>query len=1126
LLEWTGERFVPGVTGDIEIEHLHRYHAASESVRGLRVLDIACGEGYGSAILAAQALSVVGVDISPEAVTHARATYPSLRLRFEVGSCERIPLGDASVDAVVCFETLEHVTAHDQVMAEFRRVLEPGGFLVISSPDRLEYSDVPKFHNPFHVRELYLSEFRDLLGRNFRNVQVYGQRVQYSSMLAPIDDPQSPFISFRADAGQMVRGRGIVRPVYFVAVASDRACPPLSVGALEPQLPPFVNEMEKLRATLAASAAEAARLGSSFSQQEARVAEQGVQLEAAVSELKEVTRSLGDQLEAQRVELGEQRVDLQEGRMLLSLAEGRTRQLDSELQIVRASRSWRLTAPLRTAMGVARKLHPRRRLRRATELLFTLIYRCLPLGRSARSRIRNQLFRTFPSVFSHTDSYRAWRERGMVDERPVDPRRPSVFHVSPSGTTATNGPLAGTMQHRAASDGWSLPVADGIWEWADGDEIRERVARAEASRRDAMVVQHCEIISLKESDLDAAVVGLRFPEATNPLVSIVVPTYGNFKYTVECLLSIARCGSSIASEVIVADDASTDGTVERLARVPNLRVLPAQQNQGFLRNVNRALPAARGRFVVLLNNDVQALPGWLDALVAPALELKGVGAVGPKVLYPSGHLQEAGCAFRPDGTSEMVGLNDSPDLPQYNYLRDVHYCSGACLLVDAAILRELGGFDDALAPAYCEDSDLCLRLRERGLRVIYNPASVVVHHLSKTTALTGNDSKLAQIGSNLETFVRKWQATLERLTDVRIVAFYLPQFHPIPENDRWWGPGFTEWRNVAQAQPNFVGHYQPRLPADLGFYDLRAPETADRQAALARRYGIDAFCYYYYWFAGRRLLDMPLERLLTQARPDLPFCLCWANENWTRRWDGREQEVLMAQAHSDTDDEAVIRDLIRYLRHPNYLRVNGKPLLAVYRVPLFPNFSRTASTWRRICREEGLGDIYLTMVESFDLVAKPVHPASFGCDAAIEFPPHGMADPRPPSGIVTNARFVGQVADYREMVARYCLREQPGYIRFRGLSPGWDNTARRQDASFCMENATPGAFEAWAEYVIDQTRRMRNGDERLVFVNAWNEWAEGAYLEPDLRFGHEFLEALKNAKESELLKRRSRYALG
>jgi SAM-dependent methyltransferase len=176
-------------------------------------------------------------------------------MRFEAGSAEQIPLDDASVDAVVCFDTLEHVAAHDQVLAEFRRVLKPGGFLVISCPDRLEYSEVPKFKNPFHVRELYLNEFRDLLGRHFRNVQVYGQRVQYSSMLAPLDDVQSPFISFRSDGSEVVRGQGIVRPVYFLAVASDRSCPPLPAGALAPQVPGYWAEMETLRAALTSAEA-------------------------------------------------------------------------------------------------------------------------------------------------------------------------------------------------------------------------------------------------------------------------------------------------------------------------------------------------------------------------------------------------------------------------------------------------------------------------------------------------------------------------------------------------------------------------------------------------------------------------------------------------------------------------------------------------------------------------------------------------------------------------------------------------------------------------------------------------------------------------------------------------------
>jgi hypothetical protein len=210
----------------------------------------------------------------------------------------------------------------------------------------------------------------------------------------------------------------------------------------------------------------------------------------------------------------------------------------------------------------------------------------------------------------------------------------------------------------------------------------------------------------------------------------------------------------------------------------------------------------------------------------------------------------------------------------------------------------------------------------------------------------------------------------------------------------------------------------------------------------------------------------------------------------------------------------------------HYIRIDGRPLLLVYRVGLFPDFARTAQTWRRICLEQGIGEIYLAMVESFEMVFKPTHPSEYGCDAAVEFPPQGMAEVRQTSGPVINPAFKGQVGDYRELAVRYCLRLHVPYTRFRGIMPGWDNTARRQDNSFAFEHATPGAFQAWAEHIIDQTRTLRSGDERIVFVNAWNEWAEGAYLEPDRRYGHTFLEALKNARQAAALKRRNRYMLG
>jgi lipopolysaccharide biosynthesis protein len=217
---------------------------------------------------------------------------------------------------------------------------------------------------------------------------------------------------------------------------------------------------------------------------------------------------------------------------------------------------------------------------------------------------------------------------------------------------------------------------------------------------------------------------------------------------------------------------------------------------------------------------------------------------------------------------------------------------------------------------------------------------------------------------------------------------------------------------------------------------------------------------------------------------------------------------------------------MRYFRSPNYIRVNGKPLVVVYRVTLFPDFQRTAALWRTACREAGIGEIHLAMVESFELVHKGTPPSAYGCDASIEFPPQELAEVKLPDGEIINPEFNGLVADYRDLAVRYATRPNPGYCRFRGVTPGWDNTARRQHNSFCFEHATPGAFQAWLETAVEKTKSELSGDERIIFVNAWNEWAEGAYLEPDRRFGHTFLEAVKNARESAHLQRMDNYMLG
>jgi GT2 family glycosyltransferase len=674
----------------------------------------------------------------------------------------------------------------------------------------------------------------------------------------------------------------------------------------------------------------------------------------------------------------------------------------------------------------------------------------------------------------------------------------------------------------------ALPAADGTWEWRDYQTVKRRISEARAAQPGAGFAGAIDVLDTGKEPLASLAQRIVLPDpGSAPEISIILPVFNHLRLTLECLLSISRCsGTGPTYEVLVRDDASTDDTAAVVPGIAHLRYARNGKNLGFLRNCNQAIADVRGKFVVFINNDTQVSRDWLTILRGTFDRHPRVGVVGPRFVFPDGRLQEAGAALRPDGTAEMIGMGEDPAQPRFSYVRRVDYTSGACLMISAQLLRDLQGFSEEFLPCYCEDSDLCLRVQEKGYFVYYNPDVTIVHHLSRTTASINDDFKLKCVANNLQTLTAKWADRLERSCAPKIIAFYLPQFHPFPENNQWWGEGFTEWTNVTKATPNFVGHYQPRLPADLGFYDLRLDEVMAKQAELAARYGIEGFCFYYYWFAGKRLLERPIERMLASGSPDFPFCLCWANENWTRRWDGHDAEILVAQAYSREDDLKVIQDLARYFRDSRYIRVDGRPLILVYRVTSFPDFSQTAALWRKYCLDQDIGEIYIAMVESFELVRAANKPGVFGCDAAVEFPPQELAHATEPSGQVINPDFHGQTGDYRQLAVTFATRQAPDYTRFLGVMPGWDNTARMQDRSFCFEHATPGAFQAWIEAAIEQTRAQQYGDERLIFVNAWNEWAEGAYLEPDRRFGHAFLEAVRRAKDAALLMRMEKYALG
>jgi lipopolysaccharide biosynthesis protein len=363
--------------------------------------------------------------------------------------------------------------------------------------------------------------------------------------------------------------------------------------------------------------------------------------------------------------------------------------------------------------------------------------------------------------------------------------------------------------------------------------------------------------------------------------------------------------------------------------------------------------------------------------------------------------------------------------------------------------------------------------------------------------------------------------------DVRTIAFYLPQYHPVPENDEWWGKGFTEWTNVSQAQPLFSDHYQPHLPADLGFYDLRLPEARQAQADLARAYGIHGFCYYHYWFGGKRILERPLNDVLKSGEPDFPFCICWANENWTRTWDGTETAVLLEQKYSEADDRAHIQSLADTFRDPRYIRIDGKPLFLVYRTSKLPDPKRTAEIWREEAIDLGIGELFLCRVESFSGDGA-IHPHEIGFDASVEFQPDGrhFGDHLYRSRFIQKLDRIGidlkrhgennSIFSYAQLVENALADDRSvPYPKFPCVTPQWDNSARRRkNGAFIFHGSTPELYEKWLRTTIEKVK-YDTPDENIVFINAWNEWAEGNHLEPCQKWGRAYLEATKRAIDSQ-----------
>jgi hypothetical protein len=359
----------------------------------------------------------------------------------------------------------------------------------------------------------------------------------------------------------------------------------------------------------------------------------------------------------------------------------------------------------------------------------------------------------------------------------------------------------------------------------------------------------------------------------------------------------------------------------------------------------------------------------------------------------------------------------------------------------------------------------------------------------------------------------------------RLIAFYLPQYHPIPENDAWWGKGFTEWTNVAKAKPLFRGHYQPHVPADLGFYDLRVPEVRELQAQLAKANGIEGFCYWHYWFGGKQLLETPFDEVLSSGKPDFPFCLAWANQSWTGRWHGLDDKVLIRQTYpGEQDHTAHFKTLLPAFLDDRYIRVDDKPLFAIYKPKYLPEPERTLDLWNNLAVKAGLKGLFFVGVTNEIDEGSIYKDAHFDAFTLSRIPWPDKEDRNPLLNLLfwifSKKRTIElyqslfkrpyHVYDWAKVSPRIVVEDPLDYEYYPCVVPNWDNTPRSGLNGFVARKSSPELFK---DQLVQALVRVRDypQDHRIVFVKSWNEWAEGNYLEPDLRFGHQYLKALHEA---------------
>jgi GT2 family glycosyltransferase/SAM-dependent methyltransferase len=816
-VQFTGERFVyhDAVSLEMKCEHLHRYLFASLYVKGMTVLDIASGEGYGSHILSQSAKRVSGVDIDPDAVASAGAKYRGDNLEFVVGNCLDIPFEDQTFDAVVSFETIEHIRDCEEFVAEVKRVLKKGGIFICSSPNRAVYKR-NKPDNEFHLREMDLDEFVALIGGEFDNTSVLGQSFELGSRIGLMDAPAPGRIAFSNKDKERVRaGEGMAEPEYVIVLASDASLPEAVESTYDADCPrnylsalrggiaerdqAFLKEQERLQKELAsrheAFLRERALFEQELASRDKAMADEQARLEkelaardaALVSEQQRLERELDSRHEAFLEERARMEQEIAERDAALVAEQTR---LENELA-ARHEAFLREQARLEKEIAGLQEAFVAEQRRLETEL------------NERDVRFRAELER-------QGEAYEGLKEANVRLEGERDRFRlyfnqqveySEMLKQSLSYLRHLLATMAGDVVHVRNSLRWKIGTAiirffDALqWRFKSPSRL-DRMDRTIREFRDWEAgYERCERQSegLNACDYQC------FALWDKAVVSVIIPVYNQYEYTKSCITSVVRSNIKVPYEIIVADDLSDDETLDIAGEFPFVKVVRNELNLGFLRNCNNAARSAEGEYLLFLNNDTQVMAGWLESLYETMEADPSIAICGSKLVYPDGTLQEAGGILWKDGSAWNYGRGGDPDASQFNYLKEADYISGASIMVRRTFWDEVGGFDERYAPAYCEDSDLAFEARAHGHRVVYQPKSVVIHYEGKShgTDVTGG-LKAYQV-ENGKKFYAKWKHVLER--------DHLPNGQdPVAARDR----------TIGKQRVLYVDHYVPHFDQDAG----------------------------------------------------------------------------------------------------------------------------------------------------------------------------------------------------------------------------------------------------------------------------------------------------------------------